>query len=184
MRNKNGTQAGKWTCCREAIIVAIETGLRRDELFGLTWKQVDLLRGLINTGTNTKSGRSRMVPLPARTAQILKHLPHALDSNFVFINPDTGTRYLQLNRGLKAAMRRAKISDLCWHDLRRTAGCRWLQRDGRSMEEVSILLGHSSVAVTEARYAFLDAEAVARAVSCTKSDTATADIVPIKKVRQ
>jgi hypothetical protein len=37
-------------------------------------------------------------------------------------NPDTGTRYVQLNRGLKAAMRRAKIEDLCWHDLRRTAG--------------------------------------------------------------
>jgi integrase len=184
LRNKNGRQAGKWTCCREAIIVAIDTGLRRDELFGLTWKQVDHLRGLIDTGTKTKSGRARKVPLPSRTAQILAHLPRALDSDFVFINPDTGTRYVQLNRGLKAAMRRAKITDLCWHDLRHTAGCRWLQRDGRSMDEVSILLGHSSVAVTEARYAFLDAEAVARAVSFTKSDTGTADIVPIKKVRQ
>src|SRR5262249_31581388 len=184
MRNQNGRQAGKWTCCREAIIVAIDTGLRRDELFGLCWAQIDLKRGVITTGTRTKSGRPRMVPVSPRMTQILTHLPRSLESDFVFINPDTGSRYLQLNKGLKAAMRRAKIKDLRWHDLRRTAGCRWLQRDGRSMEEVSILLGHSSVAVTEARYAFLDAEAVARAVSFTKSDTGTADVVPIKKVRQ
>jgi integrase len=118
-----------------------------------------------------------MVPVPFRTAQILTHLPRALESDFVFINPDTGTRYRQLNKGLKAAMRRAKIKELCWHDLRRTAGCRWLQ-EGRSMEEVSILLGHSSVAVTEARYAFLEGESVAEAVSRgTKSATGTDGVI-------
>jgi integrase len=125
-----------------------------------------------------------MVPLSTRAAQILTHLPRSLESDFVFINPDTGTRYLQLNKGLKAAMRRAKIKDLRWHDLRRTAGCRWLQC-GRSMEEVSILLGHSSVAVTEARYAFLEAEAVAQAVSGgTKSATGTADVIPMATAAQ
>jgi hypothetical protein len=67
----------------------------------------------------------------------------------VLVNPATGTRYVQMNKGLKAAMRRAKVEDLRWHDLRRTAGCRWLQRDGKSLEEVSILLGHSSVMVTK-----------------------------------
>jgi hypothetical protein len=52
------------------------------------------------------------------------------------------------------------------------------------MEEVAILLGHSSVAVTEARYAFLEAESIAEAVSKgTKSDTRTADVLPIGKVR-
>jgi integrase len=93
------------------------------------------------------------VPIPARSAQILAQLPRH-ESGFVLVNPDTGTRYVQMNKGLKAAMRRAKIEDLQWHDLRRTAGCRWLQRDGKSMEEVSLLLGHSSVMVTEQRYAF------------------------------
>ena len=124
MRNQNGRQAGKWTCCREAIIVAIDTGLRRDELFGLCWSQIDLKRGVITTGTRTKSGRPRMVPVSPRMTQILTHLPRSLESDFVFINPDTGSRYLQLNKGLKAAMRRAKIKDgLRWHDLRRIATC-------------------------------------------------------------
>jgi integrase len=168
-----------------AIILAIDTGLRRDELFGLRWPQVDLRRGTIATTTRTKTGRARRVPLPERSAQILAHLPRSISSDFVFVNPDTGTRYLQLNKGFKAAMRRAGMTDLRWHDLRRTAGCRWLQRDGKSMEEASILLGHSSVLVTEARYAFLDAEAVAESLSGrTKTGTGTSQIVPISKVRQ
>jgi hypothetical protein len=46
------------------------------------------------------------------------------------------------------------------------AGCRWLQRDGKSMEEeVSILLGHTSVKITAERYAFLRSEDVAESLS-------------------
>ena len=72
-----------------------------------------------------------------------------------------------------------------WHDLRRTAGCRWLQRDGKSMEEVSLLLGHSSVLVTENSYAFLEAEKVAESLAGhTKAGTGTAESIPIVKVRQ
>jgi integrase len=142
-----------------AITLSIDTGLRREELFSLTWPQVDFHRGIITTTTRTKSGRMRKVPLPPRSAALLHRLPQFADH--VLINPDTGLRYVQMNKGLTAAYKRAGIERLCWHDLRRTAGCRWLQRDGKSMEEVSILLGHSSVLVTEARYAFLEGETVA-----------------------
>jgi integrase len=80
MRNKNGRQAGKWTSCREAIILNIDTGLRRDELFSLRWPQIDLDRGVIVTTTLTKNGRSRMVPLPERSRTILGTVPRRLDS--------------------------------------------------------------------------------------------------------
>ena len=168
----------------DAITLAIDTGLRREELFGLTWHQVDIIRGVISTTTKTKSGRSRMVPLPKRSIEILHRLPHYPDCPYVLVNPDTRQRYVQMTKGFKAALRRANaaelkrangdrhkaqlIDDLSWHDLRRTAGSRWLQRDRRSMEEVSMLLGHSSVAVTETRYAFLHAERVAQEVAGTK----------------
>jgi integrase len=144
---------------------------------------VDLLRGLIDTGTKTKSGRARKVPVPARSATILAQLPRN-DSGVVLVNPETGGRYVQMNKGLKAAARRAKISDLQWHDLRRTAGCRWLQRDGKSMEEVSILLGHSSVVVTERRYAFLEAEAVAESLGRTKVGTQDIGVFQFLKAAQ
>jgi integrase len=157
------------------MTLAIDTGLRREELFSLTWLQVDQIRAKISTTQNTKNGKMRHVPLPLRSAQLLAQLPRYMDCPFVLRNPDTGTRYLAMNKGLKAAMRRAEISDLCWHDLRRTAGCRWLQRDGKSMEEVSTLLGHGDVRITSQRYAFLRSEVVAESLSGrTKTGTGTA----------
>jgi integrase len=157
---------------RKAIILAIDTGLRREELFSLRWTQIDLDRGIIRTTTKTKSGRPRSVPLPERSRSILPAFPGVDD--YVLINPETKKRYVQMNKGLKGAVRRAGIAPLQWHDLRRTAGCRWLQRDGKSMEEVSILLGHSSVQVTEQRYAFLESEKVAASIS-GRTKTGTAD---------
>jgi integrase len=155
----------------QAIILAIDTGLRREELFSLRWSQFDLDRGIINTTTKTKSGRARSVPLPDRSRAVLPDAPGGDD--YVLINPETKKRYVQMNKGLKGAVRRAGIKHLQWHDLRRTAGCRWLQRDGKRIEEVSILLGHSSVQVTEQRYAFLDSEKVAASISGrTKTGTA------------
>lgn len=150
---------------RDALCVAIDTGLRDQEQFTLTWPQIDFRRGIIETTKDTKSGKSRTVPLPDRSAQILAQRKQlGLPSFYVFAHPD-GTRILRQNKGLAAAARRAGIADLRWHDLRRTAGCRWLQRDKRSMEEVSRLLGHSSVSVTEKRYAFLESEEVAAEVA-------------------
>lgn len=123
------------------------------------------------------------MPVPARSAQILAPLPRHV-SGFVLVNPETGSRYVQMNKGLKAAARRAKVEDLEWHDLRRTAGCRWLQRDGKSMEKVSMLLGHSSVLVTEQRYAFLEAEAVAESLGRTKVGTQDSGVIPFPKATQ
>jgi integrase len=176
MRNKSGRQAGKWTSAREAIILSIDTGLRREELFSLRWPQIDLERGVILTTTLTKNGRARLVPLPERSRTVLGTIPRRLDTDYVFVNPSTGDRFVTMDNGLHGAMRRAKITNLRWHDLRRTAGCRWLQREGKTMAEVSLLLGHSSVKVTEDRYAFLEAETVAQSLSGrTKVGTGSTD---------
>lgn len=168
-----------------AIILAIDTGLRREELFDLTWKQVDATRGLIDTLTKTKSGLPRKVPITTRSAQILAQLTRYLGCPYVIVNSETEQRYWQMNKGFKAAMRRAGLENVQWHDLRRTAGCRWLQRDGKTKDEVSELLGHSSVLVTETRYAFLNGEAIAESLSGrTKVGTGTSDAKRISKVRQ
>jgi integrase len=152
---------------RRAIVVAVDTGLRREEQFSLTWPQIDMRRGLITTTRQTKSGRSRSVPLPERSTQFLAQLRAnevgTVASLYVFRHED-GRRILTMEKGIKAAVRRAGLKDVRWHDLRRTAGCRWLQA-GRSMKEVSILLGHSSIATTEKHYAFLDGERVAADVA-------------------
>lgn len=142
---------------RTAISLAIDTGLRREELFSLTWKQVDMHAGVIATTTKTKSGVVREVPILERARTILVTLPRHIKSPYV-LRHDDGTRLQNMQKGFKGACRRANISDLKWHDLRRTAGCRLLQDYDLRMEEVSEILGHSSVMVTEQRYAFLSIE--------------------------
>ncbi len=142
----------------EAISFAIDTGLREQEQFSLTWEQVRLDTGHLEIrGQNSKNHKPRQVPLLPRAAQFLTQKPRHIRSPYVFCHPD-GRRYGRLTRGFKAACRRAGLEDVRWHDLRRTCGCRLLQDHGLSMVEVKAWLGHSSVVVTERSYAFLDME--------------------------
>ncbi len=178
-----------------AIQLAIDTGLRRGEMFSLTWPQIDFNDGTIYTTTDTKNHHSRVVPLPPRSAQNLAQIQaqqkaagiatfnvfahmkgsRQRDKHGKMRGRRPGEPIDNMAKGFRGAVKRAKLADLEWHDLRRTAGCRWLQRDKRTMQEVSTLLGHSSVLVTEQRYAFLEKEAVAREVAAQKPAQGRAD---------
>lgn len=145
---------------RQAIMLAIDTGLREQELFSLTWPQIDLVNRVITTTKDTKNGRARAVPMQDRSAQFLAHWKTVNSASstptfYVFAKANS-RRYQNLFRGFKALVSKAGIPEVCWHDLRRTAGCRWLQNHGMKLHQVSVLLGHSSIMVTEKSYAFLD----------------------------
>lgn len=150
---------------RNAIALAIDTGLRREELFGLERSRVRLDRNEVRVmGDGTKNARPRNIPLLPRAREILAQNPAQLRTTFVLVNPKTGQRYQHMNRGLAGAAKRAGIEPLTWHDLRRTCGCRLLQDHGLSIEQVSRWLGHSSVLVTERSYSFLEDEHLQRAI--------------------
>jgi site-specific recombinase XerD len=46
-----------------------------------------------------------------------------------------------------------------------------LQCDGKTIHDVSVLLGHSSVSVTEKHYAFVNEQALAESLGGTKTGT-------------
>jgi len=145
---------------REAIIFAIDTGLREEEQFSLLRSNLDWENNQINvTADVAKNSKERAVPMLPRTLAMLSARPVTLISPYLFIS-GRGTRYSEKSgsiwRQLQATAKRAGIEDLQWHDLRRTAGCRLLQDYGMSMEKVSKWLGHSSITVTERIYAFLE----------------------------
>jgi len=49
---------------RPIILVAYATGMRLDEILGLTWDRADLKGGFIRLkGEDTKSGEGRLIPL-------------------------------------------------------------------------------------------------------------------------
>lgn len=145
----------------KAIKFAIETGLRKEEQFSRTWADFDdAFRFVTVKGSDSKNARDRSVPISKTAKELLGSLKRHETLPNVFWHMDLRRsrkprRLNTMDRGLKAAARRAGIKDLRWHDLRRTFGCRLLQSGKVSMEQVSKLLGHSSVKVTEASYAFL-----------------------------
>ena len=139
---------------RPAITLAVETGLRREELFGLTVAAIDLDRREIRLDV-TKSGAPRRVPLSdaaIKTIEDLLNQTARSKTPYLFAKED-GTRYANLKKGFSAACRRAKITGLRWHDLRHTFAS-WFVQSGGDLYHLSRILGHSTVQMTT-RYSHL-----------------------------
>jgi integrase/recombinase XerD len=157
------------------IPVAIDTGLRRDELFGLErGTQLRLEQSEIFIPSDrTKAGRDRRIPILDRSRSLLEGHPAFLGRPWVFYRGD-GNRYARTSpyvwESFQKICRHAGVKDFTIHDLRRTCGCRLLQDRRMSMEEVSKWLGHSSIKVTERVYAFLDVEHLHQAVKRTSAN--------------
>jgi integrase len=139
---------------RAAVIVALNTGLRRGELLGLTWERVDLSRGVIRLEL-TKSGRRREVPMNDDSYRALVGLGPKADGR-VFKTHYVQTAY---NHVVEAA----KLDDVNFHTLRHTFAS-WAVMRGVTLKELQELLGHASLTMTM-RYAHLAPEHLRTTVS-------------------
>lgn len=152
------------------ILLAVNTGCRRNEMLGLEWGRVDLASDqpvLRLEGRHTKSGKRRTVPLndEARNALMRRKAfcaAHCPASPWVFARA-SGERAVSVRNGFIVACKRAGIEDMRIHDLRHTAAS-WMITEGAPLEVVKELLGHSSITMTE-RYAHLAPHRVREAVN-------------------
>jgi integrase len=72
------------------VVLAIGTGMRRGDLFTLTWEKVDFQRGLTCV-PNSKTGRDYAVPMNEDVKATLRQMRSTIRGNgYVFLNPDTG----------------------------------------------------------------------------------------------
>jgi integrase len=139
---------------RVGIILSVDVGMRKEELLGLKWEHLDLVKREITLAPErTKNKKGRVIPILPRSLRELEKLERK--GPFVLWHSN-GERYTSLSPQFRRAVMRAKVKHTGWHDMRRTCGCRLLQDHGMSMERVSKWLGHSSVDVTEKSYAFLE----------------------------
>lgn len=94
-------------------------GMRRGEILGLTWDQVDLKEGIIRLcPEDTKTQQGREVPLCPELLEMFKAMPRGLPVVPVFTHrgkPITGST---IRVGLEIACRRTEIGDFTFHDLR------------------------------------------------------------------
>lgn len=135
------------------LVLAVETGLRKEELLGLTLPSIDLRRREVRL-TVTKTGRPRQVPLSPRALQTIKELLERSRprSSYLFCKP-TGERIGDPKKAFAGACRRAGIEDFRYHDLRHTYASWWVQ-DGGDLYRLSRILGHATLQMT-ARYGHL-----------------------------
>ena len=155
-------------------MLAISTGLRRGELLGLRWKDVDLERGTLRVGralvrerghytlgeTKTRRGR-RQINLTPRTVNALRaHRKKQLeekvrradlykDHGLIFAS-GVGTLVHPENmvkRSFKPLLERSGLPEIRFHDLRHTCATLLLGR-GIHPKFVQELLGHATIAMT------------------------------------
>lgn len=145
------------------VILALNTGLRRGELFSLAWADVDLRnKQLTVEGTTSKSGQTRYLPLNSEALGVLKNWQLQSKGKLVFASPVTGKRFDNIKRSWEALRERAGLEDFVFHDLRHTFASK-LAMAGEDLYVVKELLGHSTIQMTE-KYAHLAPEHKADAV--------------------
>lgn len=144
------------------VQVALNTGMRRGEILGLRWNQVDLAAKTIKL-SQTKSGKPRVVPINALLLDVLVRQKEKTGySEFVFLNRATRKPFQDVKRAFNTAATNVGIEGLRFHDLRHTFASR-LVAAGVDLITVKDLLGHHSVKVTE-RYTHTNAEQKKKAV--------------------
>jgi integrase len=136
---------------RPILIAALHTGLRRGELFKLTWQDVDFKQGVVQA-VHTKNGERREVPMSDTLRETLRSLPRSLASACVFPGK-TGKGLVDIRKRFHRALREAGIEGFVFHDLRHTFASH-LVMAWVDLMTVKEFLGHKSLQIT-LRYAHL-----------------------------
>jgi len=134
------------------LVLLTNTGLRRNELLSLQWKNVHFTTNqLLIPKTNCKRKQMRMVPLNSVALKTLRALPR--DHEYVFYNKKTATYIRDIKTAFHRACIKAGIKGLRLHDLRHTFATR-LRDKGESLTTIMKLMGHSKYETT-LRYAHI-----------------------------
>lgn len=143
------------------VLLALNTGLRRSELFKLSWNQVNTPRcDLTVVGSYSKNGQTRHIPLNSEALEVIMKVEAS--NNLVLPNPETNQEFKDIKKAWKNLLLRAQITEFRFHDLRHTFASK-LVMSGVDLYTVKELLGHSTIQMTE-RYAHLASSHKAKAV--------------------
>ena len=136
------------------VLVSLNTGMRRGELFDLKWSAVNFSTNTITAaGDTTKTSDTRHIPMNKETVSVLEHWKkQAGKSHYVFPNQEGG-RLEDVKSAWLRLLERAKIDGFRWHDMRHDFASR-LVMAGVHLNTVRDLLGHSDIKMT-LRYAHL-----------------------------
>lgn len=160
-------EASKSVALQVAVLVAVETAMRRGELCAMTWAMVDLDRGVARLPKEiTKSGRARDVPLSPSAITTLREFrpaqvnaddpvlsglkPHSLTQALIRAASRGRKNYIEYCTTSGRAVDPDFLVDLHFHDLRHEAISRLAEIF--SLHELMKIVGHSSSTMLQRYY--------------------------------
>lgn len=143
-----------WNKLYLLVLMAITTGMRKSELVGLRWSDIDFKKNLAKLD-DTKNGEPRLNPIPAPAmSELLNH--REIGNGLIFNSSAKPERPFDYTKRWKAALKEAGIEKFRFHDLRHTAAS-YLVMGGATLYDAAQILGHKSTETTK-RYAHLSTE--------------------------
>jgi integrase len=152
---------------RLIVFIAVTTGMRVAEIFGLRWRDVLYNEGLLAVRTKLKGGKMRYVPMLPELASELQRYPAVTDEDRIFPpKPDATSGRQRVEGSFEDLLERAEIEEFRFHDLRHTFAS-WYMMNGGDLYELAKILGHANIKMTE-RYAKLARKHIARTGSTAR----------------
>ena len=145
---------------KPVVVTALNTGMRKAEILNLRWKEVDLENRKI-TVINAKNNESRVIPINQTLYKELSALSKKAKGEYIFSSRD-GRPYGSIKKAFTTALKRAKIDEFRFHDLRHTFGSH-LVMQGVDLRTVQQVMGHKDIKMTM-RYSHLSPEHVQEAM--------------------
>ena len=156
----------------EMYYIELATGLRRGELLGLKWTDIDWKNGVIKVRRQVARVDGQIVEAPLKTKnsyravsispqaiEVLREQKRKTNDQYVFPSPNGGPISPDsVNNMLKRVLERAGIPTIRFHDLRHTFATIALQ-NGVDIKTVSGMLGHFSAGFTLDTYAHVTTSA-------------------------
>ena len=166
----------------ELYYIELATGLRRGELLGLKWEDIDLTAGVIRVRRQVSRIDGKIVEAPLKTKNAYRTVtisPQAVEvlnaqkaktnDEYVFPSPNGGPISPDsVNNMLKRVLKRAGIPRVRFHDLRHTFATLALQ-NGVDIKTVRGMLGHFSAGFTLDTYAHVTTAAQKEAARTMES---------------
>ncbi|MBE0711349.1 MAG: tyrosine-type recombinase/integrase [Candidatus Aminicenantes bacterium] len=148
---------------RPIIQVAVQTGLRKDDILSIKRRDIDFKRNTL-TAWVSKTQEWQTFKMGGDLAATLRAIPGS--GEYIFSNPKTGTRWKDVKRWWKDAMKKLGLDApglFIFHDLRANAGIRVEEKAGAYAAQR--LLGHKSAKTTQIYLDLTDERAQAAATA-------------------
>lgn len=154
------------------VQLELETAMRRSEIVGLTWKNVNLKKRFLLL-PDTKNGDARAVPLSSQAVSLLEALPRRISGRVFGLTPSAAThafvrackrarvKYEEFCKLSGKQPDKSFLMDLRLHDLRHEATSRLFESGKLDMMEVASITGHKTLSMLK-RYTHLRAEELAK----------------------